>query len=84
MSRSRAGHRPVPFQSLLMVWALAGGAAAAPARAPADEQATRPPTTVRFIDAPSSESAAARRARLKRECKGRPNAGACLGMTGRH
>jgi hypothetical protein len=39
------------------------------------------PTSVRFIDAPSSESPAARRARLKKECKGRPNAGACLGHT---
>lgn len=41
----------------------------------------RPPSRVTFIDAPSSESAAAREKRLKRECKGRPNAGACLGHT---
>ena len=43
----------------------------------------KPPTSVRFIDAPSSESPAARKKRLQKECKGRPNAGACLGMTGR-
>jgi len=42
---------------------------------------TKTPTSVRFIDAPASESPAARRARLKKECKGRPNAGACLGHT---
>ncbi len=41
----------------------------------------KPPTSVHFIDAPSGESPAARRARLKRECRGRPNAGACLGHT---
>lgn len=29
----------------------------------------------------SGETAAARAARLKRECKGRPNAGACTGHT---
>jgi hypothetical protein len=29
----------------------------------------------------SGETAAARTARLKRECKGRPNAGACTGHT---
>jgi uncharacterized protein (DUF934 family) len=29
---------------------------------------------------PSGESVAARERRLKRECKGRPNAGACLGF----
>lgn len=43
----------------------------------------QPPTSVRFIDAPSAESPAARQKRLKKECKGRPNAGVCLGHTGR-
>ncbi len=41
----------------------------------------RMPAKVSFIDAPSSERPEARRKRLKRECKGRPNAGACLGHT---
>jgi hypothetical protein len=41
------------------------------------------PAKVKFIDAPSSETPAAREKRLKRECKGRPNAGMCLGHTGR-
>lgn len=39
------------------------------------------PSSVRFIDSPSSEKPAARERRLKRECKGRPNAGMCLGYT---
>ena len=39
------------------------------------------PAKVSFIDAPSSERPEARQKRLKRECKGRPNAGACLGHT---
>jgi hypothetical protein len=39
------------------------------------------PSKVTFIDAPSSETPAARKKRLKKECKGRPNAGACLGHT---
>lgn len=43
----------------------------------------KPPAKVSFIDAPSAETPAARRARLEKECRGRPNAGACLGMTGR-
>ena len=41
----------------------------------------RPPARVSFIEAPSSETPAAREKRLKRECRGRPNAGACLGHT---
>ena len=43
--------------------------------------ARKPPSSVRLIDAPSSEKPAARERRLKRECKGRPNAGVCLGYT---
>ena len=51
-------------------------AKAAPARGTQD-----PPSKVTFIDAPSSERTAAREKRLRRECKGRPNAGMCLGHT---
>lgn len=69
------------------VWLLAGllaVASAAAAQSPAQKSRKAPTaSSVRFIDAPSSESPAARQARLKRECKGRPNAGACLGMTGK-
>lgn len=35
--------------------------------------------SVKVIPSPSHESTAERDRRLKRECKGRPNAGACLG-----
>jgi hypothetical protein len=41
----------------------------------------RPPARVTFVEAPSHETPAAREKRLKRECKGRPNAGMCLGHT---
>ncbi|WP_066256502.1 hypothetical protein [Hydrogenophaga flava] len=53
----------------------AGGASQTP------KTERRPPARVSFIDAPSSETPAAREKRLKRECRGRPNAGACLGHT---
>ena len=48
---------------------------------PPDMPAPRKPAKVTFVDAPSSEKPAARKQRLKRECKGRPNAGMCLGHT---
>ena len=56
-------------------------AAKATVKADTQSQAASPATSVRFIDAPSSEKPAARERRLKRECKGRPNAGVCLGYT---
>ena len=56
-------------------------AAKATVKADAQSQAASTTTSVRFIDAPSSEKPAARERRLKRECKGRPNAGVCLGYT---
>ena len=59
-----------------------GLCAALPALAASPQgSAQRLPAKVSFIDAPSSESPQAREKRLKRECKGRPNAGACLGHT---
>jgi hypothetical protein len=39
------------------------------------------PRRAKFVKGPSEESRAERDRRLKRECKGRPNAGACLGYT---
>lgn len=41
----------------------------------------KPPGKVTFIEAPSNEKPSVREKRLKRECKGRPNAGMCLGHT---
>lgn len=45
--------------------------------------ARRLPSKVTFHKSPSDESRADRARRLQRECQGRPNAGACLGFTGR-
>lgn len=48
----------------------------------ATESTTRKlPSKVTFHKAPSEEAPAAREKRLKRECKGRPNAGMCAGFT---
>lgn len=48
---------------------------------PTQTGAPRKPTSVKFHKAPSEESPAAREKRLQRECKGRANAGMCLGYT---
>lgn len=53
----------------------------AQAAGPTQTGAPRKPTSVTFHKAPSEESPAAREKRLKRECKGRANAGMCLGYT---
>lgn len=57
--------------------ASSGGLAAS--KKPNRPEGKQLPAKVTFIDAPSSESPAARQKRLKIECKGRPNAGMCLG-----
>ena len=68
--------------ALIVGLALAlGSGAMAASRKPPSTHAKKLPSKVSFIGSPSSESPAARKKRLKRECKGRPNAGACLGMT---
>lgn len=51
-----------------------------PAHAAEPPNPKKPPARVTFYKAPSEESAAQRAERMKRECKGRPNAGACLGF----
>lgn len=65
---------------------LALGLAAHTAGAQDKPAKPRPPkapprATAQFIPAPSQESPAERDRRLRRECKGRPNGGACLGYT---
>jgi hypothetical protein len=78
----RLPHRGVTVALALLTLAASPCSMAAPAVPATPAQGTqRPPTRVTFIDAPSSESPAAREKRLKRECKGRPNAGMCLGHT---
>lgn len=71
-----------PFQAALVAVALAF----APVlyATGADRKASGahpPPGKVTFVQAPSHETPATRNQRLKRECKGRPNAGMCLGHT---
>jgi hypothetical protein len=60
---------------------ITSGAAMAATKKTTQASGKKRPAKVTFIEAPSSESPAARKKRLKRECKGRPNAGACLGHT---
>jgi hypothetical protein len=75
---SLARHAP----AALILWSLAC-ASSVQATQVAAPQAPRkaPSTSVKFIDAPSGESPASREKRLRRECRGRPNAGLCLGHT---
>jgi hypothetical protein len=71
---------------LLVLLAL-GPVWAAPSDPPAAGKKVQPAlkkqTTARELSMPggSGETKAERSARLKRECKGRPNAGACTGYT---
>lgn len=56
------------------------GQVAGPSRS--TPSATKPrASSATFVPAPSGESQAARERRLRRECRGRPNAGMCLGFT---
>ena len=55
------------------------GAQGSDAKKPAQKKTSRPPTV---LSSPGSgETRAERTARLRRDCKGMPNAGACTGMT---
>ncbi len=65
----------IPMAALFLTGWLGQALAATPA------PTKKPPSKVSFVDAPSAEKPAAREKRLKRECKGRPNAGMCLGHT---
>ncbi len=71
----------------LILGTLSAACAAAPAgqvagaKAPAPSANQSRAASARFVPAPSSESQAARERRLRRECRGRPNAGMCLGFT---
>ena len=67
--------------SRILMALCAASALCAHAAEPPKSGAQRKPTSVTFHKAPSEESPAAREKRLKRECKGRANAGMCLGLT---
>lgn len=64
--------------AVVAIWLIACCATALAVPPPGERKL---PSKVTFHDAPSSEKPAAREKRLKRECKGRPNAGMCLGYT---
>jgi hypothetical protein len=82
---SGSTHTPLRRASLLLlaaVSALVVQVAGAAQNSATLEGPKKPSSTsVKFIEAPSSERPAAREKRLKRECRGRPNAGMCLGHT---
>ncbi len=61
----------------------APGAGPAPHAAPTARTSRRKPRIV-HLPSPSEESTAQRDRRLARECRGLPNAGACLGRAGAH
>lgn len=63
-----------------LVLFVSAGLGSLPVQAASDGQ-RKPPSKVTFHKAPSEEAPAAREKRLKRECKGRPNAGMCMGYT---
>lgn len=82
--------RAIPLSGFLTALAVAGVLALSPQEALAANAAkgsvgkapaAKSTGKVTFIDSPSAEKPAAREKRLKRECRGRPNAGACLGHT---
>lgn len=71
-----------PMLTALTLLALCGAACVHAGQvAPSKASRNATSTSVKFIDAPSSEKPATREKRLRRECRGRPNAGMCLGHT---
>jgi len=73
----------MPFHQRRTHWlaalALIISFGAAPAHAAAQKKTVRHVARLKVQQAPSQETPAQRDRRLERECKGRPNAGACLG-----
>lgn len=73
---------PSPRFAIAALFASLAMASPAAAQDAARESGKRkPPAKVTFHKAPSEESPQAREKRLKRECRGRPNAGMCAGYT---
>jgi len=72
--------KPISHWHPVLVLLLLGGMASAQAQHIQGETRKREARTgsVKFLPG-SQENDAARAKRLKRECRGRPNAGACLG-----
>ncbi len=72
--------RAPPPRLVTLVLFASLGLGSLPGQAASDGQ-RKAPSKVTFHKAPSEEAPAAREKRLKRECKGRPNAGMCMGYT---
>lgn len=71
--------KPVCCAVLLACALVAPAGAAGNKKKPIEEAGTPMPGKVSFSEAPSHETAATRDKRLRRECRGKPNAGMCLG-----
>mgnify|MGYP006182422551 FL=1 len=74
---------PSPVSHCLLIAALMLTATLATAAPATDASATgtpkKKPARVTFVKSSSGETASERERRLIRECRGRPDAGACLG-----
>lgn len=75
--------------ALLVLDAAADARAAQPTPSAAhpperSERASRRKPRIVHLPSPAQESSAQRDRRLERECRGLPNAGACLGYAGTH
>lgn len=88
MQSIRQGRRSTPLVTLALVTALSALFSPAFAKKNAGEKPAqvttakaKKPGKVKLVNG-SGESTAERDRRLLRECKGRPNAGACAGYTG--
>ncbi len=67
---------PVPTALLALALALVTPLASA---APEKDAPKKKPSRVTFVKSDSGETTSERERRLIRECRGRPDAGACLG-----
>ena len=82
MSSRRSFRIAIPVAVLLIATVLGTGqavAASPKAKPVAASTGKKLPGKVTYREAPSAEKPAERTRRLTRECRGRPNAGMCLG-----
>lgn len=82
MDQPSFARRTVAVLAVIFILSMAGGHALAATKKAKTKKAvaTQPGKSAKFIPG-SQESAKERSTRLKRECKGRVNAGACEGYT---
>jgi len=70
---------PFPFSLATALMAALLMAVTLPATSAEQEVPKKKPARVSFVKSESGETASERERRLIRECRGRPDAGACLG-----